>query len=77
MERAGAWLSMLAMMLLTTGVPAQAATGAVQLRAQATPLDAFSTPVGVGAVVFGVIGMIAGTLRRKKAPVQPENQRRS
>ncbi|MGJ7907685.1 hypothetical protein ACOQFL_14550 [Actinopolyspora sp. H202] len=73
--RAGAWSSMLAMTLLITGAPAQAATETV--RAQATPLDALSTPVGLGAVVIGVIGMIAGTLRRKKIPVQPENQRRS
>jgi hypothetical protein len=41
----------------------------------ASPIDSLA-PVGLLAVLLGVAGMVAGTLRRKKVVVQPENQRK-
>ncbi|NYH78418.1 heme/copper-type cytochrome/quinol oxidase subunit 2 [Actinopolyspora biskrensis] len=75
--RGGAWLSALVLTLLTGGVSAHAAVPEHHSQAQATPLDALSTPVGLVTVVLGVTGMLVGALRRKKVPVQPENQRRT
>lgn len=40
------------------------------------PLETLSAPVGLSAIALGVVGMVAGVLRRKKAEVQPENQRK-
>lgn len=59
-----------------TGGTAQAAPHA-QALAQATPLESLSTPVGLTAVVLGVVGMVAGVFRRKKTEVQPQNQRKT
>lgn len=56
---------------------AGAATSAQLVQAQATPLESLGAPVGLAAVGLGVTGMLAGALRRKKAPVQPENERKS
>jgi hypothetical protein len=41
------------------------------------PLESLSTPVGLSAIGLGVAGMVAGMFRRKKATVQPENQRKA
>ncbi|PRW63802.1 hypothetical protein [Actinopolyspora mortivallis] len=68
-------LSTLVLTLLTGGV-ARAATSETVLRATG-PMETLSPQVGIIAVVFGVLGMIVGALRRKRVPVQPENQRRS
>lgn len=40
------------------------------------PLETLSAPVGLSAIGLGVVGMVAGVLRRKKAEIQPENQRK-
>ncbi|WP_019852987.1 hypothetical protein [Actinopolyspora mortivallis] len=69
-------LSTLVLTLLTGGV-ARAATSETVSGAAAGPMETLSPQVGVIAVVFGVLGMIVGALRRKRVPVQPENQRRS
>ncbi|WP_187351942.1 hypothetical protein [Allosaccharopolyspora coralli] len=46
------------------------------LAAAGGALEALSAPVGLAAVGFGVTGMVAGVLRRKKTPVQPQNRRK-
>ncbi|WP_157405401.1 hypothetical protein [Actinopolyspora halophila] len=75
--RVGACLSALVLTLFAGGVSAHAAVPEYHSQAQATPLDALSAPVGLVTLVLGVTGMLAGALRRKKVPVQPENQRRT
>jgi hypothetical protein len=63
---------------LMTGLASVGTASAQAVAAQAAgngPLDAVGTPVGLSAVGLGVVGMVAGVLRRKKVPVQPENQR--
>ncbi|MDR7302622.1 hypothetical protein [Haloactinomyces albus] len=57
-------------------VTAGAATSEQYVRAQATPLESLSAPVGLAAVGLGVTGMLAGVFRRKKTAVQPENERK-
>lgn len=75
----GARMSVVSAGLVAASV--SAAPGAVatsthttQVAAQVDPLDALGTPVGLGAVAFGVIGMVAGVFRKKK--IHPENQRK-
>jgi hypothetical protein len=53
-----------------------AADTVVEASADDTPMESLMTPVGLAAVGFGVVGMIAGVFRRKKTPVHPENQRK-
>lgn len=62
----------LAAALLATAGGAAAADRAVLA---ASPLESLSAPVGLTAVVLGLVGMIAGMFRKKK--IQPENQRKS
>jgi hypothetical protein len=63
---------------LVTALGSAGTAGAQAVAAQAaasTPFDSVGTPVGLSAVGLGVLGMVAGVLRRKKVPVHPENQR--
>ncbi len=55
---------------------AYAADGQALPEPQSGPLEALGGPVGLTAVVLGVIGMVVGAFRRKKAPTQPANERR-
>ncbi|RCW38831.1 hypothetical protein DFQ14_11935 [Halopolyspora algeriensis] len=55
---------------------AGAATLEQHVQAQATPLESLGAPVGLAAVGLGITGMLAGAFRRKKATVQPENERK-
>ena len=67
-----------------TGLVVAMSGGAVAAEASTThnlatangPLETLSAPVGLSAIGLGVVGMVAGVLRRKKAEVQPENQRK-
>ncbi|MBK0865953.1 MAG: hypothetical protein IJH84_02660 [Saccharopolyspora sp.] len=68
-------------MLLATAVlgtaTAQAAGPRPALAQDVNPFESMATPVGLAAVGFGIAGMVAGVLRRKKVEIQPENQRKS
>lgn len=75
LARVGARAGVVVAAMLGSSATAGATTEAVVV-AQASPLDALGAPVGVTAVGLGVTGMVAGVLRRKKATVQPENERR-
>lgn len=64
---------------LVTALTSVGTASAQAVAAQAvggSPLDSVGTPVGLSAVGLGVLGMVAGVFRRKKVPVQPENQRK-
>lgn len=64
---------------LVTAMASVGTAGAQAVAVQAAvsgPLDSVGTPVGLSAVGLGVLGMLTGVLRRKKVPVQPENQRK-
>ncbi|MBA8822765.1 hypothetical protein FHX42_000094 [Saccharopolyspora lacisalsi] len=69
--------ALVAAMMAGGTATAHAATPDQHLDAQATPLDALSAPVAATALGLGLVGMVVGTLRRKKIPVQPENQRKT
>lgn len=63
---------------LVTAMGSVGTASAEAVMAQAagsTPLESVGI-VGLVAVGLGVLGMVAGILRRKKVPVQPENQRK-
>lgn len=74
--RACAWTSALVVMLAAGSATARAASAVPRPLAQSAPLDMLGAPVGLTAVLLGVVGMATGVLRRRK-PVQPENQRRN
>jgi hypothetical protein len=64
---------------LVTALVSAGTAGAQTFTAQAAgggPLDSLGAPVGLSAIGLGVVGMVTGVLRRKKATVQPENQRK-
>lgn len=61
---------------LTGTATAQAAPDESPLAVAGGALEALSAPVGLAAVGFGITGMVAGVLRRKKTPVQPQNRRK-
>lgn len=63
--------------LLLVGMASAGATPATQAVAPDDPFESIFTPVGMTAIVLGVIGMVAGVFRRKKIEVQPENQRKT
>lgn len=62
---------------MSAGTVVGEASTTTQVAAQNSPLEALSAPVGLSAIGLGVVGMVTGALRRKKAAVQPENQRKS
>lgn len=74
--RVSVLVASMASVVLTGGV-AVADTAGEPAVLENGPLDSLATPVGLTAVGLGVAGMVAGALRRKKATVQPQNQRRS
>jgi hypothetical protein len=74
--RVGALVFGLLAAVVTAGT-ASAQTVVVEASANSNPLDTLSAPVGMTALVLGVVGMLAGIFRRKKAVVQPENQRKA
>lgn len=63
--------------MMAGGATTAHAATSQHVEAQATPLDALSAPVAAAALGLGLAGMVVGVLRRKKVPVQPENQRKS
>ncbi|WP_243791972.1 hypothetical protein [Saccharopolyspora gloriosae] len=58
------------------GTATAQAAGGDRILAQDNIFEFAATPVGLAAVGFGVVGMLAGVLRRKKIEIQPENQRK-
>ncbi|MEU6130307.1 hypothetical protein ABZ805_14140 [Saccharopolyspora sp. NPDC047091] len=58
------------------GTATAQAAGSGQVLAQGAPFVGAATPVGIAAIGFGIVGMLAGVLRRKKIEIQPENQRK-
>ncbi|MFR9732079.1 hypothetical protein ACL03H_22880 [Saccharopolyspora sp. MS10] len=58
------------------GTATAQAEGVGPVLAQASPFVSAATPVGLAAIGFGIVGMLAGILRRKKIEIQPENQRK-
>lgn len=62
--------------MLIGATTAGAATLEQHVQAQAAPLESLGAPVGLAAVGLGIVGMLAGAFRRRKAPVQPENERK-
>lgn len=66
-------------LLLTTtilGTATAQAAGGGRILAQDNLFEVATAPVGLAAVGFGVVGMLAGVFRRKKIEIQPENQRK-
>lgn len=77
MARVCSQLSVLVVAVMIGGATsAGAASVGRQLAVQDGPIESLGTPVGLAAVGLGVTGMVAGVLRRKKATIQPENQRK-
>jgi hypothetical protein len=77
MARLCSQLSALVILAMPVGASsAVAASAGPPLAVQDDPIASLGTPVGLAAVGFGVTGMVAGVLRRKKATIQPENQRK-
>lgn len=77
MSRVGAAVAMLGTGLLTALVSAGTADAHTftTLAAGGGSLDSLA-PVGLSAIGLGVVGMVTGVLRRKKAPAHPDNQRK-
>jgi hypothetical protein len=73
--RVGVFVIGLLATVVTAGT-ASAQTVVVEASADSNPFDALSAPVGLTAIGLGMVGMLAGVFRRKKAAVQPENQRK-
>lgn len=75
-SRVVTWASVLGTALAAVLLaPVGGAAAADSTALAASPLESLSAPVGLTAVVLGVVGMVAGMFRKKK--IQPENQRKT
>lgn len=76
LARACTRVSVFVVMMIVGTATAGAATLEQHAQAQAAVLESLRAPVGLAAVGLGVTGMLAGAFRRKRATVQPENERK-